>query len=378
MLNEFLTSVEVELQGFASQLDVFTIGANLQFHTDLVENSLVILGVKETRRSGNDFNESLDFNGIRKQFYQLKNGNWHLPMYDLGDLNPGATVEDTYFALQRIQQEILAQKCVLIILGGSADLIYSQYRAFDELKLNVNLSIIDNRFRLGIDSDPLNNQNYLSKIIAEPPHNLFEYCHFGYQTYFVAQEELDLMEQLNFDTKRLGKIIESIAEAEPEFRNSDLIALNLESIQSADMKSTIQNSPNGFNAREICSLSRYAGINNKVQSFGVYSFKTKKNETDELLISQIFWYFIEGKNHAPSDFSLENESQYEKFYVQIPEQDITFYHNLLTDQWWLELKDMNDAKEEGSQVIPCSHQDYLSSLEGNIPDRWWKSYKKLY
>lgn len=380
MINEFLSPVEPELQEFASQLDAFTIGANLNFETELSENSLVVFSVRETRRGLKEFNDSLDFSGIRKQFYQLKKGNWHLPIFDLGELKPGATVEDTYFAFQKIQQEILAQKCILIILGGTSDLIYHQYRAFDDIKLNLNLSLVDNRFRLGNDSEQLNYQNYLSKIIAKPPHNLFEYYHMGFQTYFVAQEELDLMEHLNFDVKRLGKLTDNIAEAEPELRNSDMVAINLESIQSADMKSVVQKSPNGFSAREICALSRYAGINNKVQSFGVYNFKveTKETETDELLIAQILWYFVEGKNHAPSDLNLEDEAQYEKFYVQIPEQDIVFYHHVLTDQWWLALKEMNDSVEEGIQITPCSHKDYLLSLEGKIPDRWWKSYKKLY
>lgn len=378
MINEFLNPVDDQIKEFASQLDAFTIGANIKFETDLQPNSLVIVGVKESRNGDQVYNEQLDFEGIRQQFYQLKKGNWHLPIYDLGDLNPGASVNDTYFAFQKILEEIIKQKCVAIILGGTSDLIYSQYRAYDSVKANVNLSVIDNRFRLGIDSEPLNAQNYLSKIIAEPPHNLFEYCHYGFQTYFVAQEELDLMEHLNFDVKRLGKLIDQIEEAEPEFRTSDAIALNLESIQSSDFKSTIHASPNGFNAREICALTRYAGINNKVQSFGVYNYKAKKIETDDMLIAEILWYFIEGKNIAPQDFSVEDQTVYEKFYVQIPEQDITFYHNLITDQWWLELKDMNDSVEEGSQIIPCSHQDYLSSLEGKIPDRWWKSYKKLY
>lgn len=378
MLNEFLTPVSDELREFATTLDDFSIGRNVNFDDEIASKSIVIFGVKETRGGEVDFNFELEFDAVRKQFYQLKKGDWHLPIYDLGDLNPGAEREDTYFALQKIQEEILRTNSVVIVLGGSSNLAYCQYRAFDSVKLNVNLTCVDNRIRLGNEKEELSFSNYLSKIIAEPPHNLFEYSHLGHQTYFVAQEELDLMEHLNFDVKRLGKLIENMSESEPELRNSDMVVLNLESIQSSDFQSSIKSSPNGFNSREICALSRYAGINNKVQSFGVYNYKAKNIETDDLLLSEILWYFIEGKNHAPQVANFGEKSDYVKFYVQIPEQDLTFYHNIKTDQWWLELKDMNDAEEEGSQIIPCSRNDYETSLEGKIPERWWKSYKKLY
>ncbi len=377
MQYEFLTPVNEELREFASGLDIFSIGHNLYFDEELQESAIVLIGIKETRGGPENFNSELEFNSIRKQFYQLKKGNWHLPVYDLGDLHAGAVREDTYFAFQKIQEELLQQKCTLIILGGATSLAYFQYRAFDSIKHNVNLSCIDNRFRLGNDSFDLNSQNYLSKIISEEPHNLFEYNHLGFQTFFVAQEELDLMEELNFDVKRLGKLTETIGEAEPELRNSDLAAMNLEAIQSSDFQSSIELSPNGFNSREICSLSRYVGINNKIKSFGVYNYKAKNIITDDLLLSEILWYFIEGKNLAPETINFE-ENSYEKFYVQIPEQDLTFYHNVKTEQWWLELKEMNDAEESGKQIIPCSEKDYKNSLEGKIPERWWKSYKKLY
>jgi len=378
MLKEFLTPVSFELQEFAAGLDDFSIGKNISFDKEITAHSLVVFSVRETRGGETEFNPELEFNSFRKQFYQLKKGDWHLPVYDLGDLNPGATREDTYYAFRKIQEEILKSQSTLIILGGSSTLAYYQYRAFDAVKLNLNLTAIDNRFRLGNDKEDLAYSNYLSKIISEPPHNLFEYTHLGHQTYFVAQEELDLMEHLNFDVKRLGKLIENMSESEPEMRNSDAVVLNLESIQSSDFQSAVRLSPNGFNSREICLLARYAGINNKVRSFGVYNYKAENIETDNLLLSELIWYFIEGKNHAPETSDFDEEHTYEKFYVQIPEQDLTFYRNLKTEQWWLELKGLNDTEEEGKHIIPCSQKDYETSLEGKIPERWWKSYKKLY
>src|SRR5690606_30414478 len=374
----FLTPVNRDLTELASGLDLFSIGNSIQFNHEIPENAIVIFGVKETRGGTEEFNSELEFNSVRKEFYQLKKGNWHLPVFDLGDLHAGETRQDSYFAFQKILEEILRKKAIPLILGGTSDLAYFQYRAFDKLKHNVNLSAIDNRFRLGDNTEELSARNYLSKIITESPHNLFEYSHLGFQTYFVAQEELDLMEEMNFDVKRLGKLTENISESEPELRNSDMVILNLESIQCADFQSTIENSPNGFSSREICSVSRYAGINNKVKSFGVYNYKAKNIKTDELLLSEIIWYFIEGKNQAATDIQFYDNPNLETYYVQLPEQDLTFYHHTVTGQWWLELKGMNEAVEDGRQIVPCSKRDYEISLEGKFPDRWWKSYKKLY
>lgn len=378
MVNEFLTPVSEDLREFAMQLDSFSIGNGLQFDGEPEEKSIVILGVRETRGGTESFNPELEFDGLRKQLYQLKKGNWHLPVYDLGDLHAGATREDTYFAFLKIQEELLKKKAVLVILGGSSNLIYWQFRAFDSIKHTINLTCIDNRFRLGVDSEELNSNNYLSKIITAEPHSLFEYTHLGHQTYFVAQEELDLMEHLNFDVKRLGKLTENLNESEPELRNSDLVALNLESLQSSDFRSATELSPNGFNSREICSIARYSGINNKVQSFGVYNFKAINVPSDELLLAEILWYFIEGKNHAQEILNFEKEDAYETYFVQIPEQDLIFYKDLKNEQWWMELGEMNDSDPLNKQVIPCSVRDYKESLKGKIPERWWKSYKKLY
>lgn len=378
MLDEFLTPVSEELREFASQLDLFSVGAELNFYSDEVKDSIVILGVRETRGGFESDNSEVDFDGVRKQLYQLKKGNWHLPIRDLGDLYPGATVEDTYFAFLKIQEELLKNNCTLIILGGTADLAYWQYRSFDSVTHNLNLACIDNRFRLGNDGMELSANNYLSKIITLEPHLLFDYTHLGYQTYFVAQEELDLMEQLNFDVNRLGQLIDSISESEPELRKSEMVVLNLESIQSSDFISSNNLSPNGFSSREICSLSRYAGINNKVRSFGVYNFKAKNILSDDLLMAEILWYFVEGKNQTAEEIDFEDQSSYETFYVQIPEQDLMFYHDIKAEQWWLELNEMDEIEYKGNQVIPCSKKDYESSLKGKIPDRWWKAYKKLY
>lgn len=373
MTDQFLTPVSDELRQFAAELDLFAIGSNIDFDNAVDENSIVIIGVYKN----NNKSAEAAVDQFRRQFYTLKMGNWQLKVRDLGDLLPGATAEDSYFAFLKIQQELLKKKCTLIIIGDDPVLAYWQFRAFDSVTHQVNLTCVDNRFRLGNDSEELSEFNYLSKIITTDPHSLFDYTHLGHQTYFVAQEELDLMEELNFEVKRLGILTEKIQEAEPELRNSDMVMMNLESLQHSDFQSTARQSPNGFSAREICSLARYAGINNKVRSFGVYNFEAKNILPDNLLLAEIIWYFIEGKNHSAGDIVFENEKSYETFRVQMAEQELVFYRVIMSDQWWLELGN-EEALPSVQHIIPCSSEDYQNSLKGKIPHRWWKAYKKLF
>jgi len=92
-----------------------------------------------------------------------------------------------------------------IIIGGGQDATFSNYKAYDKLEQTVNLVTVDNMFDLGNIDDELSSKSYLSKIIMEVPSNLFNYSNIGYQTYFNSQDEINLIQGLNFDAYRLGE-----------------------------------------------------------------------------------------------------------------------------------------------------------------------------
>ena len=72
-----------------------------------------------------------DTNYIRKQLYKLKFGNWKLSISDLGDLPNGSNVDDTYHALYDLCKELLSKNVLLIVIGGSNDLIYPIFKSFE-------------------------------------------------------------------------------------------------------------------------------------------------------------------------------------------------------------------------------------------------------
>ena len=380
----FLSPVQERLVDELDLLHSQTIGKKLRIHTTTLEPSLegvkmAIIGVLESRNSVDYIGEEFQFTEIRKAFYKLFPGNWVYDVADLGDIQRGETVEDTYFALIQVISSLIKAKIIPIIIGGSQDLTYANYRAYDKISSMINIVNIDKCFDLGDSSKPINNCSYVGKIILEQPYNLFNYTALGYQSYFNSQEEIDLMEKLYFESYRLGEITEAINKAEPVLRDADIVTLDLNSVKSSEVSLKQKYSPNGFDGREICAISRYAGISNKVSSFGIFEYNPSQNdEATTLLVAQVMWYFIEGVNCRVKDDDFSDSSSYLKFTVLVESEELVFFKSKKTGRWWIEIPflEYSDTKSKHHPLLACTHEDYVSATKGIIPERWYKAYKK--
>ncbi|SDR99983.1 formimidoylglutamase [Christiangramia echinicola] len=380
---DFLSPVHEDLLDEIRNLNPQSIGANIRLHTERsglpeVEGvNVAIFGVCENRRSIKSADAPGFFN-LRRQFYRLYPGNWRLQLADLGDIQPGATVEDTYFAVQNLVESLIKQDVLPIILGGSQDLIYAQYRAYDKLDQMVNLVNIDSRFDLGDAEKNISNQSYVGKIVVDQPYNLFNYSAVGYQTYFNSQDEIELMERLFFEAYRLGEVTSNIGHMEPIFRSANLVGMDLGAIDSASLNSECFNSPNGFNGREICALSRYAGISDKVSSFGVYEYQEQLGDLANMLVAQIIWYFIEGVNYRTNENTISAKKEFIKYQVPIDDEVLVFFKSPVSGRWWIEIPFLSNVntKLKRHTLLPCSEEDYLEACNQVIPERWYKAKRK--
>jgi hypothetical protein len=97
-----------------------------------------------------------------------------------------------------------------------------------------------------------------------------------------------------------------------------------------------------------------------------------------MLIAQIIWYFIEGVNCRIKDDNFTNEKHYQKFNVLVDDDELIFYKSLKTNRWWIEIPFLPDVnnKLKKHTLLPCMHADYLHALKGEIPERWYKAYRK--
>ncbi|MEE9362703.1 MAG: formimidoylglutamase [Cellulophaga sp.] len=382
MAYDFLAPIEDKILAHCELLPAQALGKQIHKHTKrnglpvFANASIAILGVQESRNAFEKKTERLDISEIRMQLYKLMLGNWNSTIIDIGDIEEGETVEDTYFVVKEIVAGLLEEKIVPVIIGATQDITYPSYRAFDGLKKMVNMVTIDSRFDFGMEEELISSHSYVSKIISEQPTNLFNFSNIGYQSYFNSQEELDLMERLFFDSYRLGEIISDITLAEPVLRNAHIISMDVRAIKASEMGLSSNYSPNGFDGREICAIARYAGISDKVSVFGIY--ESENTAQSFQLIAQIIWYFIEGYNFRLKETPYINKQDFIKYNVPVDTENLVFHKSNLTNRWWVEVPSIftSHNKKDSPALLPCTETDYLEACNQNIPERWFKAYKK--
>ena len=382
---EFLSPVSKSVIAHREILPQGVLGKQIQIYStigntpDLKDVKFAIFGIKENRNDVDYMGGVVSFEAIRKELYSLYPGNWNHHIADLGNIENGETVEDTYFAVKTVVAALLQKKIIPLILGGGQDLVYAQYRAHDTLDGMVNLVNVDNKFDLGDSEAAITNHSYIGKIIIDEPYNLFNYCTLGYQSFFNPSGEIVLMEKLFFDAYRLGEISSDITLVEPVMRDADIVTLDINAIKSSEISYNNTVSPNGFDGREICAIARYAGISNRVSSFGVYELKDFKDaRSGAMLVAQILWYFIEGVNFRIADDDFNDGKHYTTYKVPIDDDVLVFKKSNKTGRWWIELPFILNVnnKLKRRTLLPCTYGEYLSACNQEIPERWFKARRK--
>jgi len=158
-----------------------------------------------------------------------------------------------------------------------------------------------------------------------------------------------------------------------------LVALDVTAIKSAELSYKTNADPNGFDGREICAIARYAGISNRVTSFGIYELQDYGgSESAAMMVAQVLWYFIEGVNFRVADEDFSDESSYTSFKVPIDDEVLLFKKSNLTGRWWIELPFISNInnKIKSKTLLPCTYGEYLSACNQEIPERWYKACRK--
>ncbi len=350
---------------------------------DLSETQLAIIGVNEDRASMLNKGCGQAPDEVRKHLYGLFMHTNKLQLTDLGNIISGNSIEDTYFALKEVISVLLRADILPIIIGGSQDLTYANYLAYENIGRVVNIAAVDPIFDLGHDEHELNARSYLSRIILHQPNFLFNFTNIGYQSYFVDQEAVALMKNLFFDANRLGVVRRDMEESEPMIRNADILSFDMAAIRYSDSPGNAYAGPNGFTGEEACQLCRYAGLSDKLNSVGFYGLNPSYDQRgiSAQLVAQMIWYFIDGFINRQHDLPDSNTENYIRYIVKVEDFDneLIFLKSKITDRWWMEVttKNKTNRKYYRHQFVPCSYADYKAALDQEIPDRWLKVQQKL-
>ena len=350
---------------------------------DIEKINIAIIGVEEDRHAVNNIGCADGPDIIRHHLYKLFPGNYSVKIADIGNIKKGHTIDDTYFALSQVVAELIKRKITPLIIGGSQDLTYANYKAYELLGQTVNMVAIDSMFDLGDAGSLLDSKTFLGKIILQQPNFLFNYSNIGYQTYFADQRSINLISKLFFDAYRLGEVRSKIEEAEPVIRHADMISFDISAVKYSDAPGSGNASPNGFYSEEACQLARYAGLNDKLTSVGFYEYNPKydKNEQTAQLLAQMIWCFLDGFYNRKNDQPLYENNGFTKYRVSLKSNkyEILFYKSNKSDRWWMDVPYPSDKriKYERHHLVPCSYNDYVTACNEEMPDRWWQTFQKL-
>lgn len=365
-----------------SMLPKQIIGKNIDIHTvesglpELKGLQIAIIGLSEQR---NSFfaNPQYNVNQFRQAFYELYPGNWNLKIADLGDLSNGAKVKDTYFAIKEIGYHLKQMNIIPVFIGGSHDLIFPLYQVFQDFKELVNMVSVDRSFDFSQEDELISGRSYMSKIIMDKPNVLNNYTNLGFQNYYCALEEKDLMDKLYFEGIRLGKVLEDTRLVEPVFRDADIVGFDMKCLSWEAIADPLKGQPNGIDSRSICTLSRYAGISDRVGFMGLYELPSTPMMNQ--LAAQMVWYFIEGVQYRFDEYPVNTNEGFLKYSVTLSNQTIIFQKSEKSNRWWMELTNDTylDNKTKTSALLACTKNDYESASQDIIPERWYNAIRRM-
>jgi formiminoglutamase len=371
---EYLVADHPDIYGWQACISIFH-----ESFPSLEMAQLAIVGVPESRGTNKNIGSSEGPNEIRNALYKLKKGAGHYNIVDLGNLRLAESYDDTILRLKEVCESLMEISIIPIIIGGSQDLDYGQFLAYESLEKAITVLNIDSRLDMEPEGKP--SVRHIEQILTHKPNYLFHYSHLGYQSFYVDQHKMDALEKLYFELYRLGQVKEDLSESEPIIRTADMLTLDISAIKMIDAPGNANAGPFGFTAEEACQLMWYAGINSRLSSLGIYEYNPEldtRNQTASVIATMI-WYFVEGFYHRNIEIDV-SDLRFTKYNVALKASPhhLVFYKDTKTDKWWMEIPySGQDNKYSRNTLLPCSYKDYLDAGQGEIPNRWVLTQAKL-
>jgi len=384
-LNDYFNPVSIEGPDFEHLNAQAGFPHNIIIHTesipikDIDKYRIAVFGVPEGRNSPNA-GSLKGPDAVRSELYKLAKIPGKPKIYDLGNMKQGVTFNDTIAGLTDVLSLLLGENLFPVIIGGSSAIVPAIDKALSRQKLKYTLIAVDPRIDFNTERKEPDSYNYLNTIINNHKSTFSHYINIGFQTFLNDQQVINRFMKKRSELVRIGDVRQAIYLTEPLFRDSDAAIFDISSVRQSDAPGTMSPSPNGFYGEEICLLSRYAGISDKLKVFGLFDVNPEfdiRSQTSGLA-AQILWFFLEGfsqKQYEIPALSITNSGRFIKYHVRVTdlEDDLIFLKSNLTDRWWIVI-----PFEKGEdQFIACSHEDYLKANRNEVPERWVKAVDRL-
>lgn len=365
MLNHWLKPLPLD---FINDLEAWHFGKKITLHTEgigpnLNETQLAIIGINGD-----------EADAVRSILYNLSFPFKSLKITDLGNLRK----QDPSFMIPLLT-ELLQGGIVPVIIGQSVATILPQFQAFRAKKNSVNLAIIDDKIHFSPSPKP--EYQFFQSILED--NHLFNMSLIGFQAHYTDPSVISLLEKRHFELVRLGKLRSDIEDIEPVIRDADLVSFNLSALKMSEAPAQKLGSPSGLTTEEACQIVRYAGMSDKLTSFGIYGYIRNLDNLDlptAQIIAQLVWYFTDGFFHRKQDFPIQKAfNQLTQYIVDVKAFDerLTFWLSNKSGRWWMEIPVKTRKKHVRHRLIPCSYNDYLQACNDDLPERLVLAYQRF-
>lgn len=381
-LQDFLSPVSIEHEDYLKDQIGYSI---LRYDTrfpELEEVDLVLLGVEESRQNPDNHESNKAPDAIRKQLYKLYTAAEAFRIADIGTIKAGNTVFDTHVALSTVVHELIEQHKTVIVIGGTHDLTFGQYAAYQKREQMVEMAIIDAIIDVDLNEGGAPTADtFLQDLLLSEPGIVQNLSHIGHQTYLNSQHKIHALSKLRFEGFRLGEVRSNVAEMEPVLRAANLLSIDLKAVKAADAPGNRLARPNGLSAEEICQLARYAGMNDSLSSIGIYELNPSldRQNLTAMLVAEMIWCFMDGYTARRNDHPRKNKTDFTRFVADLTgdQQELIFFKSKKSGKWWMEVPSPIPTSNERTYLIPCSYADYEQAMKGELPYRWVRMQEKL-
>jgi formiminoglutamase len=365
MLEHWLKSVSPEKITAYQSGATHNVGKKIHFWqndetTNFEKISLAIIGIGE------------GVEDIRRAFYALSDTFSGLSVADFGNVRK----EDISFVAPLIN-ELIQSGIVPILIGSNTLGTLAQFNAYKMKKNAVTVAVVDEKIDLpnAETTDKTQWENLFSDV------KLFSGSVVGLQMHYTNQSAIEFMDNKNFEIVRLGKAKSNPEESEPVIRDADMVCIHLSALKYSDAPAQKNLSPSGFTIEEACQLARYAGMSDKLTSFGIYGFQPENNmDLTAESIALMLWYFVEGFYNRKGDFPISAAfNQLTQYLVDVKtmQHRVSFWRSNKSGRWWMEIPVKSKKKLERHRLISCSYNDYLLACNDDLSERLMTAYRRF-
>lgn len=213
----------------------------------------------------------------------------------------------------------------------------------------------------------LTNTAYVSNTILNAAED-YAIENIGFQRHNIPRHQWLMVNDTDTPGLSLGALRASQKVLEPILRETNFLHFDLAAIRRSEMSGKKGALPTGLYAEEACQIMRYAGEGLRIKLVTIdTSGLDQKSDNEAMLVATMLWYLHEGVELRSQDHPAYS-SDFKEYIVELNEVDhsLTFAQSNKSGKWWLKIDN------EDNRYVSCAYDEYLQSIQNEMPDRLLK------